>query len=235
MFSAIHAVRIFNGRVLISSIKNFLRPLFHRILLGRAIHNIRSNQANELALADAQLLIRAWSNPAWSITPELAVSLWKLALESSGPVLECGSGISSILLGLALERSGREVFCLEHDSVWKGKVERTVRQFRLKNVSVICSPLVDYGEFTWFERSPALLAREYSFIFCDGPPGTTKGGRYGVLPIMLQALAYPCVILLDDASRPEEQKTLNRWSENYAMRYEIIDCPKPYAIAVKDR
>ncbi len=229
------SVHVFNGRVLISFIKDFLRPLFHRVLLGHAVRQIRSKQSNELTLDDARLLIRGWSNPAWSITPELAVSLWKHALESNGPILECGSGISSILLGLALERSGREVFCLEHDSIWKGKIETTARRFQLKNVTVIYSALIDYGEFVWFERSPTLLAQKYSFIFCDGPPGATKGGRYGVLPVLLQALEYPCLILLDDASRPEEQKTLNRWSENYGVRYEIVDCPKPYAIAVKDR
>ena len=55
----------------------------------------------------------------------------------------------------------------------------------------------------------------------DGPPGNTKGGRYGLLPIMRSRLAPDVVILLDDAERPGEQRVLQQWKAEYQAAYEL--------------
>jgi hypothetical protein len=40
---------------------------------------------------------------------------------------------------------------------------------------------------------------------CDGPKGTTRGGRYGLAPVMKDRLAPGCIVLLDDTSREAER------------------------------
>jgi len=62
----------------------------------------------------------------------------------------------------------------------------------------------------------------FSLVVCDGPPGTTRGGRYGFLPVMLPYLSSKCTILLDDVEREGEQKTLLLWKEENRFSYKTF-------------
>ena len=50
-------------------------------------------------------------------------------------------------------------------------------------------------------RSAYVLARHLR-----RPPGSTRGGRYGLLTVLGERLAPGCTILLDDAGRPDERE-----------------------------
>ena len=68
----------------------------------------------------------------------------------------------------------------------------------------------------------------FTLVICDGPPGTTKGGRYGFLPMMKQKLKPGCVILLDDAAREQEQLIVEHWTKEIRMSYETRGSRHPY-------
>jgi hypothetical protein len=61
----------------------------------------------------------------------------------------------------------------------------------------------------------------FQLVICDGPPGETPGGRYGLWPVLGQRLAPGAVILLDDADRPGEEEVLRRWSTEARMRVDM--------------
>jgi hypothetical protein len=46
---------------------------------------------------------------------------------------------------------------------------------------------------------------------------------------MQKKLASGCVILLDDAGRPQESEALGRWAQEAGTVYEIKGSKKPYA------
>lgn len=73
------------------------------------------------------------------------------------------------------------------------------------------SPLKDYGDFCWYDAPLESMPDSFSLVICDGPPGATKGGRYGLVPFMRDRLRSGCVILLDDAEREEERTIAARW------------------------
>jgi hypothetical protein len=52
---------------------------------------------------------------------------------------------------------------------------------------------------------------EFRLVICDGPPGATAGGRYGLLPVLGERLAAEATILLDDSDREGEAEVLQRW------------------------
>jgi hypothetical protein len=54
------------------------------------------------------------------------------------------------------------------------------------------------------------------------PPGTTPGGRYGLLPLLGDRLLKGAVILLD-ARRLDKQGVLQRWEKEAGWRYTIKD------------
>ena len=82
-------------------------------------------------------------------------------------------------------------------------------------------PLVGYGEFVWYDPPLAQMPDEFSLVICDGPPGTTKGGRYGLLPVLGDRLRAGATILLDDAGRPAEAELIRRWENEAHFKTEI--------------
>jgi hypothetical protein len=62
-----------------------------------------------------QRLWSGWGKQSYSGHPEYLDEVVKRAVTISGPVLECGSGLSTLLLGLFAARRGVQVWTLEHD------------------------------------------------------------------------------------------------------------------------
>ena len=73
------------------------------------------------------------------------------------------------------------------------------------------------------------MSCDFGMVICDGPPGDTKGGRYGMLPIMSDRLRSGCVILLDDADRADEIAITKRWKKELNAKAEFIGATKSFA------
>jgi hypothetical protein len=74
-------------------------------------------------------LIYGWNNH-YSVKPEDAEVLLNLARSTDGPILECGSGLSTILLGLVAARNGNKVWSLEQKPWWAERVRSTLKRHR---------------------------------------------------------------------------------------------------------
>ena len=73
-------------------------------------------------------LIAAWGNPGWSAQEEYLRVCITQALKSNGPTLECGSGLSTLLLGVVANAMGFEHWALEHEREWSaGSMKRGSR------------------------------------------------------------------------------------------------------------
>src|SRR5439155_1312914 len=69
----------------------------------------------------------------------------RLAAVTLGPVLECGSGLTALLLGALAARRGVEVWALEHEPEWRRRVAASLRDHKAGQVYLWFSPLSDYG------------------------------------------------------------------------------------------
>ena len=193
-------------------------------------------------LADGQIpsgellseLITGWSNEGYVANLEYLEEVAKRSIKTRGPVLECGSGVTTILLGVLCARRKIEVWSLEHYPAWQKRVTESLERNRISGVQVCSSPLVEYGEFVWYDPPLAKMPNEFSLVVCDGPPGTTKGGRYGLLPVMGARLPPGSTILLDDAARPGEMELIRRWENEVALDTKIIES-QGHAFAVMSR
>ena len=172
-------------------------------------------------------LIYGWGNEAWSAKDEYLACCIDHALKSNGPILECGSGLSTILLGAVAKRQGQLHWVLEHKPAWATKVQNYLNNYQLDSV-VYSRPLKDYGDFCWYDAPLDKMSDSFFMVVCDGPPGRTKGGRYGLIPTMRERLQSGCVILLDDAYREAELKIAKRWGSELGARFAIQGISKPY-------
>ena len=206
-----------------------LRALHRQVVLHRTLRRIRRHD-EYVPLSDQAIsgLLYGWGSP-WSLREELITELWHRAWHTRGPVLECGSGLSTLLLGIAAERLGYDVYSLEHDDAWWAQVVAAVDRLKLERVKVISAPLVMHSGYAWYD-APGTFPSEFTLVLCDGPPGATLGGRYGLLPELRPSMAADCVILLDDAAREGEQEVLKRWTEEHHVTHRMIGTEKPFAV-----
>ncbi len=64
---------------------------------------------------------------------------------------------------------------------WSSKEE-----YLVASVLIDLAPPRDYVDFTSYSHTvaPHLQASPFELVICDGPPGSTRGGRYGLVPVM---------------------------------------------------
>lgn len=188
-----------------------LISLYKAYALWRELRYLRALPLEcEPSYTHLERLLFAWDNP-WSPHPEYLMAVAGVARKSTGPVLECGCGVTTIILGIIAERTNKKVYSLEHIDLWADRVQRVLQSLHLTSVHLIRSPLGDYGEFSWYKGNLDDIPSGISVVVCDGPPEGTRGGRYGLVPIMRRHFASGCAILLDDADRQGEQHILRRW------------------------
>jgi len=174
-------------------------------------------------------LVRGWGNSSWSAQFEFLDASLKEARSTPGPILECGSGLSTLLLGAVAQARGMRMWALEHDPTWANRVQSYLHKYRIYSVTVSLAPIRSYGDFDWYSlASLQTLPGKISLVICDGPPGGTRGGRYGLVPVMMDKLSADCTILLDDAAREEERAIADRWGRMLAAPVELIGSEKPF-------
>jgi hypothetical protein len=152
-----------------------------------------------------------WGNEGFAARTDYLEEVARRAATTRGPILECGSGLTSILLGLLAGRRGVETWSLEHIPEWRARVEGALRRYDVPGVHIQLSKLRDYEGFAWYDPPLASMPQQFQLVICDGPPGATAGGRYGLLPVLGERLSTQSVILLDDSDREGEAEVLQRW------------------------
>jgi hypothetical protein len=156
-------------------------------------------------------LVRGWGNEAWSADSPLLLAMLEWLPRTAGAIVECGSGLSTLVLACAASKSGRSVHSFEHDAGWAERMVRDLPMHLRSSVELHVTPIRSYGEFDWYSLDNITLPNAIGFVVCDGPPGETRGGRYGLAPVLRSHLAPGCIVLLDDTQRPEEHEIVRRW------------------------
>ena len=206
------------------------REKLQQITLETMLRRIRRSPGVVLSTVYFELLAWAWGNRAYIAEIEYLRGIGERVREATGSILECGSGLSTLVTGALISGSATILYALEHDRDWFAKISATVAKLKLKNVQVVYAPLRDFGEFCWYDVREADLPRDISLVLCDGPPGTTKGGRYGLLPVMRTHLVPGTSILIDDYSRAEERLVVDRWIAEFGGSRTVVGSRFPYAI-----
>jgi len=205
-------------------IKRPLKKAARRRQLNRAISRIAGLGKDELPSRDLlSELIIGWDNEGYVANLDYLEEVARSSIQTNGNILECGSGVTTVLLGLLCARRKIQVWSLEHSSEWQERIAEALETNGISDTHVCFSPLIEYDRFTWYNPPLTQMPKEFSLVVCDGPPGTTRGGRFGLLPVMIDRLTEECVVLLDDAGRPGELELIKRWEAEYDFRTTRID------------
>lgn len=188
----------------------------------RAFHALAPGSAPSTELIER--IQTGWGNEDYSAGLAYIEEILRQLDSTSGPVLECGSGLTTLILGLIAGRRGREVWALEHDPAWHAHVSHALARHGIAEVRLCLAPLHEYGSFSWYAPAED-LPRRFGLVVCDGPPEITPGGRYGLLPVAGDRMSAGSVILLDDASRESEMGVLERWKSEAGWNFDVRGFP----------
>ena len=212
------------------TIRASLRKSHRAYVFGKALKRLRT--LSEDATIDRDLmmqLVYGWGNPGWSMELEYAQAILRFLRKTEGPILECGSGLSTIMISLLNRDRHRQLWCLEHSKDWADKVRETLHRIEVDRVMVCHTALRSFGDYSWY-TVPAGLPNAFGLVICDGPPADAPGGRYGLVPVLREHLATGAIVLLDDVGRDEERSILKKWSEMTNGRVATEGRDFPYGI-----
>jgi len=209
-------------KVFPSSVKNKIKSINRERQLGVAVKRLTA--AAESGTPESEVLAeleRAWGEDGYRAVGGYLEEVARFAREPSGPVLEIGSGLTTLILGALVARRGIPVWTLEHHPDYFSHTGEVLKSVGLTNVHLTFAPLRDYGEFCWYDPPLDALPRDFSLVIADGPPGDVKGGRVGLLPVLRSHFAPGVVVLLDDAERAREKAVLEKWGSEYGLSQQL--------------
>lgn len=201
-------------------------------VLARAIRRLVRSRAPSKYSTLWTDAIYGWGNEKWSAEERYLAEVVRAAEAATGSILECGSGLTTLLVGAVASRRGNQLHSLEHNPEWHTRVSQAIREFGLTNVNVHLAPLRAHDSYDWYDAPLQLLPNDFSHVVCDGPPASTRGGRSGVLPTMHGKLASACTVLLDDVSRPSERELVESWVRDFHASYELKPSDRGFARVV---
>lgn len=162
-------------------------------------------------------LYNVWGNN-WAMAPEGLFALTALARNAKGPILECGSGLSTLCLAAATEHP---IIALEHMATWACKIERMTKN---TSVDMHLTDIKDYGEYKWYADVPK---DTYDLVIIDGPPDST--GRGGIFQQLNGEIAN-ATIVVDDIARAHWKREVDAYCEKAGRELVVMDCSKPFGI-----
>jgi hypothetical protein len=203
-----------------------LERVYDTYQLSRCVKALRSGaQSRDEILHTAR---SAWGNEGWSADIAYLAETAERVQRCAGPILECGSGLTTILAGAIAEHRGVSLFSLEQDAQWFSIIQRALARTRVR-VAVFHAPLRHYGDFVWYDLKGIELPRRFDLVLCDGPavyepwsPGIQAQWRVGLLPVLNAAGTSVREVLCDDMEEPRAALLLDRWRNEFGCDHEII-------------
>ena len=137
-----------------------------------------------------------------------------MARLADGPIIEAGSGLTTIVLAAATEHP---VFCLEHDPIWAAHLGGIIEESGVSNVGVCLCPIKD----GWYDLSDyeAELPERFALGLNDGPP-QTLGNRMGFYDHFGHCTD---TIIVDDADDRAYGTATVEWCAENGKRIDFVE------------
>lgn len=175
------------------------------LVLRRALADLQEvapDAAPDRSLIDR--LVDGWDNP-YGAAPEYLDAVVRTVRAAGSPVLECGSGLTTIVLG-----HYAEVWTLENEPAWARRVTRYLQRCKLGRVHLHTRPLVDHEGLRWYPV-PDDLPPRFPVVVCDGPPG----GRVALLAVLGSRLRGASIVV--DAGMIAEATEVAAWQADHGV------------------
>jgi len=176
------------------------------IAVATLLEAIKTKSETYALIADA---LQEWGNIPYSGDADVYATIIQMAREANGPILESGTGLSTLLMATA--NPNHLVTSYDNDIEWYQRTKTLLEGFGVTNVDLKCAPLKDHGTFAWYDAD--LGDSRYAMFFCDGPPRYNKGQRMGSQLWIPRAEK----VVFHDADDAYVKAILDRWCSPYQI------------------
>lgn len=184
-----------------------------RRITGAALPHLAYRFRNGIETeADYNELFRYGGNNYAADAPTLAV-LAGIARKCSGPIIETGSGLSSVLMALV---TNQNVYSLEHVDHYAAQTLAWAEQAFVSNLGICASPLT---EDCWYDVDKFDLPAKFAFGFCDGPPRL-----YGTRMKFFEVFGPRCTVIVADDIKADNNfaRQVYDWAETNGRTVTIL-------------
>lgn len=144
---------------------------------------------------------KAYGN-RFAAPPDILQLVVGLARQSTLPVLEIGSGLSTVAMAAA---TSQKVWVIEHDASYAGNLKAMVSSAGVK-VALVTAEI----KGGWYDLAGAELPEKFGLAFVDGPPRAMADRMR-----FFDALGDRCnIIICDDADSPKYAAQLTAWARS---------------------
>lgn len=189
------------------------------LALTTGINKIKAGNYNRM---DVPAMVDDWDNDGFAAGHELVASCIEAAQKAEGPILEIGSGLTSLVMAA----TGAEVHALESDIGWYTHMLAEKERLDLDSLNLYHAPLIDQEGGRWYSKSdwPAP-----DIVVCDGPK---RGmGNRDVLFSKLNG-HVPRLLLMDDREAVDGE--LKLWAESHDFDVNIVGELRQFAVGKLD-
>lgn len=158
----------------------------------------------QAATLETYMELTRFAENRWSAPADILQLAAGLARGADGPVLEIGSGLTTIVMAAA--NPDQTIWCIEHDPMFALKTEAMARAAGLTNIALVTAEIKD----RWYDLADVLadLPQGFALGVVDGPP---RG--LGDRMMFFDVFGERCkTILCDDADDFNYAVKLIKWA-----------------------
>lgn len=161
-------------------------------------------------------------------SPDFLVTIYE-AIKTYQPknILECGSGLSTLIMGYTVEGQETNLFSLEQSNDEVTRTKNLINHHGLKfNLYLNHSPLTEYKDSKWYDISNISLPKVFDLIILDGPYEFDNYGVYRKhsLGNLSPYISDKTIIIMDDAKR--DMPIIETWKKEYKLSVEFLNTEK---------
>ena len=156
----------------------------------------------------------------------LVVVCNEIVHRSSTRIVECGSGVSTVVLARLLRQRGgaATLAALEHDPHWAALVTDLLQRESLDDLAHVVHAPLEHDP-PWYARAALTkMPDDIDLLLVDGPPAHAPGQgrrRAPALNAFEARLTQTATVVLDDVNRPGEREVLTAWQSETSWRFSI--------------
>ncbi len=188
--------------------------------MDAAVFALREGRADAQAFSD---LLVGWGNASAAMA-ELQMAAHAMAAAANGPILECGSGLTTLVMALA--NPNVHVHALESDVMWATKANRALKRHGIENATIHFVEMKDYEGGRWYDLPD--LPDSFSLVLCDGP--WREDGERTVLFEAMGDRIKDATLLADDIDDPNLQPAFEAWATAQHKNMTILGEQRKFAV-----
>lgn len=148
----------------------------------------------------------------WAASADVLHLAANLARSSELPILEMGTGLSTVVLAAA---SKHKVWAVEHDPQYAETLKGMISTAGVGNVALVTAALKD----NWYDLDADIEAfpKEFGLAFVDGPPRYLGCDRLRFFEVFGDRCK---IILCDDANSPGYAAQLRAWAASKGRKFQ---------------